>query len=130
MKKKVLIVEDEMALSLALRRTLYNDYDVYVAEDGVRALELIEEKEFDLILLDLSMPRMTGQEFLQELKRRDADEAHRKCVLVLSNGNLPDDIPKGEPCPVAGFLRKADTSLEDLHRHVREMIGKQSYAKA
>jgi two-component system, chemotaxis family, response regulator Rcp1 len=66
-----------------------------VAEDGVVALEMLRDKSRpapDLILLDLNLPRMSGQEVLQEIKR-DAD-LRRIPVVVLTTSSAERDILK------------------------------------
>ncbi len=67
----VLYVDDEEIL-----RTLIQDqlaaqgYTVETADDGDTALEIIDKKKFQIIILDIRMPRMSGIEVLKELKRR------------------------------------------------------------
>ncbi|MGH2485718.1 MAG: response regulator, partial [Ktedonobacterales bacterium] len=57
-------------------------YDVRVARDGVEALRALEEREPDLLVLDLMMPRMNGQGVVQEMERRQLRP--RIPVLILS----------------------------------------------
>ena len=69
--KKILIVEDEKPVAKALQLKLGRaGFESEVAFDGVDALEVLAKKNFDLIILDLVMPRMDGFEFLAELKNR------------------------------------------------------------
>jgi len=69
---KILIVDDEKNLREVLAIELSADGDeVDAAEDGVRALELLEKTEYDVILLDLNMPRMGGIEVLKKIAALD-----------------------------------------------------------
>ena len=70
----VLLVDDELALRRVMRIILeQSGFRVFEAHDGVAGLAVLETrgKEVDLIVLDRSMPRMSGAQFLAELRRRD-----------------------------------------------------------
>jgi two-component system nitrogen regulation response regulator NtrX len=65
---KILVVDDERAIRSTLKEILeYEKYSVADAPDGVEALELIKNDQFDVILLDIKMPRMDGLEVLEEI---------------------------------------------------------------
>ena len=67
----LLVVEDEIRVSRYLRSSLQMlGYDVLVAEDGVKALELVQGNMPDLMLLDLRLPRMNGFEVLENVRRQ------------------------------------------------------------
>lgn len=65
---KILVVDDERAIRSTLKEILeYEKYSVADAPDGIEALELIKNDQFDVILLDIKMPRMDGLEVLEEI---------------------------------------------------------------
>ena len=67
----VLAVDDNATIRKAISMRLGSKgYDVVTAPDGPRALELVERRPFDLVLLDLQLPGMRGEEVLEELRRR------------------------------------------------------------
>jgi DNA-binding NtrC family response regulator len=69
---KILIVDDEKNLRQVLSIELSADgAEVDTAEDGIQALELLEKKEYDVVLLDLNMPRMGGIEVLKNIRALD-----------------------------------------------------------
>jgi PAS domain S-box-containing protein len=75
LRKKVMVVDDEPQLADMLQEILETEgYDVMIALDGVKALELFtkEKGNFDIIISDLGMPNMDGRELLQELRHRNA----------------------------------------------------------
>src|SRR5690625_7293183 len=68
----ILIVEDEQKLSRVLQLELnYEKYETEIARDGRIALELLEEKEWDLVLLDIMLPELSGLEVLRRVRRID-----------------------------------------------------------
>ncbi len=69
MKPKVLVVDDEESIRDFLQIMLQKEgYEVTLAEDGLKALDLLKKKSFDLVISDLQMPNMTGVELLKEVK--------------------------------------------------------------
>ncbi len=71
MKARILIAEDDPNIRLGLVATLESDgYDVTAASDGAQALRLFPQQKFDLVLLDLMMPRQSGYDVCRELRAR------------------------------------------------------------
>ena len=69
--KKILIVDDESEMRIALETTLKReDYQLVCAEDGKQALDLFEDDAFDLVLTDVRMPKLSGLELLRAVKER------------------------------------------------------------
>ena len=69
---RILIVEDEAAIRRVLSKILSEEnenYQVEEAEDGLQALEKIKAADYDLVLCDIKMPKMDGEELLQEVKK-------------------------------------------------------------
>lgn len=66
----ILAIDDEPSVRESYRMILSDKYRVVLAQDGAAGLALLEQKQVDLVLLDLWMPNMTGMEFLQELATR------------------------------------------------------------
>ena len=69
MNGKVLIVEDDQAMAVALRDGFeYEGYNVQVARDGSAGLKLATERELDLIILDVMLPKMSGFDICKQLR--------------------------------------------------------------
>lgn len=118
--KKILIVEDEKSLADAYRTILAaHGYQVEVAYDGEEALEVIGKHAFDLILLDLKMPRLNG---LEMLKRLDSATLRRK-VIVFSNQDNQPDIDEAFRLGAKHYLLKSWASPQDLIKVVQQGLG-------
>ena len=67
-KRKILVVDDDRFVRLGLKELLANrGYEVETAEDGFEALKLVEEKNYDLILLDMILPGISGVDVLSRI---------------------------------------------------------------
>ena len=67
---KVLVVEDDKILAKTIEQILSSRYDIDHAYDGEEGLLYAEQNIYDIIILDLMMPRMNGYEMLQELRKK------------------------------------------------------------
>ncbi|OGS24657.1 MAG: hypothetical protein A2297_07640 [Elusimicrobia bacterium RIFOXYB2_FULL_48_7] len=89
MEKNVLVIDDEQGMrdmfSFELTRQGYN---VSVAAGGEEALGLMEKNDFDILFLDMIMPKMYGLEFLKILK----DKRKSNAVIVLMTGFCADEL--------------------------------------
>jgi CheY-like chemotaxis protein len=102
--KTVLIVEDVDLNRDLLVQLLEDDYRLVLAEDGVSALERAAETMPDLILMDLSLPRMDGWEATRRLK---ADERLARIpVIVLSAHAMRGDEERARASGCEDFLTK------------------------
>jgi DNA-binding NtrC family response regulator len=87
---RVLIVDDEPSVRLVFRTTLESSgYDVSEASDGKLALELMHQREFDIVLLDLRMPQFGGMETLERLREEGSQVP---VVVVTAHGSIPDVV--------------------------------------
>jgi two-component system response regulator MprA len=78
---RVLVVDDDEALLRVVRMTLaYEGFEVQTAADGIEALGLLDATDVDVVVLDLQMPRMDGNEFYRKARER----GYRFPVLILS----------------------------------------------
>ena len=69
MAKRVLVVDDEKLIVKGIRFSLeHEEFEVECAYDGEEALEKVKEKPFDIILLDVMLPKLTGFEVCQQIR--------------------------------------------------------------
>lgn len=71
-KARILIVDDDAGARESLELIVEDHFDCQSADDGVRAFELVRKIPFDLVLLDITMPKMSGIETLKHIKNHDA----------------------------------------------------------
>lgn len=90
MTGKVLIVEDDQAMAVALRDGFeYEGYTVQVARDGADGLKVASEKDLDLIILDVMLPRMSGLDVCKNL--RSAGKA-TPIIMLTARGQEIDKV--------------------------------------
>jgi two-component system response regulator AtoC len=69
-KARVLVVDDERVVRLSFARSLAEDYETWTAADGEEALQEMERRPADVVLLDLRMPGAQGLEILKAMKHK------------------------------------------------------------
>ena len=90
MKKKILSVDDSPSVRKLVEFTLKSKgFQVASAEDGLAALEIMANEQFDAIVLDINMPRMNGLEFLEKMKSNDA-YASIPVIMLTTEGQEED----------------------------------------
>ncbi len=69
MKKKILVIDDEMSIRMLLENFLSKNYDVITRNDGMEGLKWMEEGNMpDLIVADIQMPNLDGYEFIKNVR--------------------------------------------------------------
>ncbi len=93
-KDTILVVDDEFEAMDPLMKTLkHSGFEVHYAADGLQALDLVKKIPFNLILMDIMMPRLNGYETLERL-REDEETAYIPVIFVTGHFNA-DEIVKG-----------------------------------
>lgn len=100
---KILIVEDEAEMLSALKRGfIKKGYAVDTACDGMSASILAETNEYDVIVLDLNLPKKDGLEVLEEIHRRNENQK----VIILSARSSVSDKVLGLDTGASDYLSK------------------------
>lgn len=122
--KRILLVDDDAFLrDMYATKFTESGYVVDVAESPVTALRKIEsEPEFDVILLDMIMPGMTGAELIKTLKEQ-FPELKSKCI-VLSNQGQDEDIKEATDAGAIGYIVKAEMVPSAVVKRVVEIAAK------
>jgi two-component system, cell cycle sensor histidine kinase and response regulator CckA len=111
----ILVVEDEPSIrSLACKILTREGYQVFAAQDGIEALEIYQgnKNQIQLILLDLTMPRMDGHELLHKIRETDADLP----ILVMSGYSELDLSSQFREVSPTGFIQKPFNVPDLLHK--------------
>ena len=118
---KILIVEDEKVLNEAYELVLKKEgYAVSCAFNGEEALAYVKKDKFDLILLDLRMPKIDGVEFL---KRSDpAKNFPSTKIIVFSNYDDQKEVDDAIKHGATRYILKAWSSPSELVKIVRESL--------
>lgn len=117
---KIAIIEDDQAISQMYRMKFETEgYDVETAENGKLGLELSKTMVPDIILLDLMMPEMTGQEMLELLRKTSWGKDIK--VIILTNMGEQEVPARMKELDVTDFILKADMTP----RQVAEIVKKE-----
>lgn len=114
----ILVVDDDKNTRLLMRAILEAErYTVTLAASGQEALEVLEKKHIDLILLDVMMPEMDGYEFTRTLRGADSDLP----ILMVSAKQMPSDIKAGFIAGTDDFMVKP-VDEEELLLRIRALL--------
>ncbi len=121
MQVKVLIVDDDDYMVRLYRRLFeYEDFVVFVAQDGQAAIELVNELQPNLIMLDIMMPVMNGLEALEILK--GAKLTKEIPIVMLTNLNDAANIEKAKALGADDYLLKSNFEGDYIMGVVRKYI--------
>jgi DNA-binding response OmpR family regulator len=119
---KIALIEDDMAIVQMYRMKFEAEgYDVVTAGDGQAGLTLLSNTNVDIVLLDLMMPNMNGDEMLEELRKTDYGK--NLPVIILTNmgeNEAPNSIKQDEL--VKDFILKASMTPKDVAETVAGVL--------
>ena len=120
--KKILLVEDEpIAKTLYQNRLQSEGFDVSVAGDGDGAFSDLSKAQADLVVLDLSLPKMKGEEAVKQI--RSNDRLKTTPVLVISNAYMTEMSQKAIESGATRGLLKTECTPARLVETVRDLLG-------
>jgi CheY-like chemotaxis protein len=118
---KILLVDDDIFLR-DMYATKFSEIgdEVTSAEDGTQALTQLAAKTFDVIIMDMVMPKMSGIELLKAIK--DADLARGAKCIVLSNQGEESDITAAYVQGAIGYIIKAELIPSEVVAKVHTIV--------
>ena len=118
---KVAIIEDDLAIAQMYRLKFEAEgFEVRIAENGKLGLQVAEEMKPDVILLDLMMPEMNGDEMLQKMRQTDWGKSIK--VIILTNVGEQEAPEALKSLNVTAFIVKADMTPKQVSDLVKEQL--------
>jgi DNA-binding response OmpR family regulator len=115
---RILVVEDEHKIANSIKRGLEQDlFAVDVAYDGEEGYDLASSEEYDLIILDLMLPRMDGVSFCKKLRQ---GSIHTPILILTAKGQVGDKV-EGLDAGADDYITKP-FSFEELLARIRALI--------
>ena len=119
---KVLVVEDEPFISeLYVRALKAEGYEVKVTPNGDQALKDAQTNAFDIILLDIMVPNMTGTEILRRLRDSQLTPQLKAKIIVTTNLELSDEGRSAIESQADGYIVKAEVTPKELVKFLGQL---------
>lgn len=125
MKKKILVIDDDIMALRMLKKYLEGEYEVLLENAGYRFAENIRDYHVDMILLDIEMPVMNGIEVFDVFRSSQHDDIP---VIFLSGVTNPEIVRETIEKGAAGYIVKSASKIEVLTR-IREVFRERSGQK-
>ena len=119
-RKKILVVEDDKILRDTLSDHLGRDYEIVQAEDGEQALNFVLDARPDLIILDLLLPKLSGLDLLERVRKYPETDVARTKVIIFSNFSKPEYLTKAQQLGVAEYLVKTLNDIPTLMQKIKK----------
>jgi two-component system response regulator DegU len=126
-KKRVIIIEDEAIIRRAIKDAMQENgkFDVWEAEEGGKAFEIIQEFHPDLALVDIDIPNMDGITLAKELVAKKLNAKTK--VMFLTNSNDLSTISDAMSINgVLGYFFKADWDIKDIVKEIEKKLIEQT----
>ena len=118
-KKRVLIVDDNNDIRNVISEyLLIEGFEIGIAENGVNALKLFIDKDFDLVLTDFQMPYMDGLILACEIKK-----VNPKTLIIIMSGNIHTDL---QTKYVADYIIAKPFGLDEMHNLINYAFGSEA----
>ena len=114
---------DEMMCELLKTRLSHQGYDVFVAQDGQKGLDIYEEVNPDIIITDLMLPSLNGYQLIRRVKSRAREMGNNESkIIVLTGRRTEKDIERCFELGAADYVRKPFSPIEleaRIKKHLR-----------
>lgn len=118
-KRRVLVAEDEKPMAHALEAKLSKfGYDVTIANDGEKAMELLKQDTYGLLILDIMMPKKNGFDVLEWMQKENISVP----VIVSSNLGQGDDIKNAMKLGAKDYFVKSETPIAEIVERVQKIF--------
>ncbi len=122
-KRRVLLVEDEPFLSGMYQTKLsLEGFNVVAAVDGEDALEKIKDGSYDIVLLDIMMPKLNGFEVLKYIRKDEAPAIAKVPVIMLTNLGQKSDVEQGLLLGANDYIVKANLTPAEVVTKINNLL--------
>ena len=122
-KRKVLCIEDEHFIGELYKRALTNaGYDMTLEVDGAVGLTLAQTDQFDIILLDLMVPNITGIEILRTLRDPNKTPSLKAKIIITTNLEQREDVKQDIENQADGYIVKAEMTPKELVEFLNHIV--------
>lgn len=122
---KILIIEDELDTARLVKDALaLESIEADIAKDGQEGIQLFEKNNYDLILLDLKMPKLDGEQVLKEIRKNDPFID----VIIYTNFSEFADIKRLTNIGIQGYINKGpQADLKELINAIMSFLSPIGY---
>ena len=133
--KNILLVEDDpFLIDIYTTKLREESFSIEVATDGKEGLKKLREKKFDLLVLDIVLPKIDGWEILEKLKTELPKEAKVKMrtkfsspiknlkIIILSNLGQKEEVEKGLRLGAEKYLIKAHYTPTEVVEEIKQVL--------
>ncbi|MCA9341988.1 response regulator transcription factor [Candidatus Saccharibacteria bacterium] len=125
---KIAVIEDDPIISQMYRMKFEAEgFEVAIADNGELGVEMVETEKPDIVLLDLLMPQMNGDEALAKIRQQK--HGQKVPVLILTNFDEQESPDSLKKLDVAGYIIKADFTPTQVVAKVRQIVKKPAGAE-
>lgn len=119
---KILLVEDDPMISeIYDKKFASSGFETDTAVTGPEALKKMKENAYDLVLLDLVLPEMSGIEVLKEVRMQSGYDKNQR-IAIFSNLNDQENQTEAVKFGVSGFIEKSQYNPSELVEEVRRIL--------
>jgi two-component system, OmpR family, alkaline phosphatase synthesis response regulator PhoP len=120
MTSVLLAEDDEFIIDIYTKKLESEGFSVVVAKDGQEAMTKIKENIFDLVLLDIVLPKFDGWQILKEIKQDERLKMTK--VVILSNLGQKSEVEKGADLGATKYMIKANYSPSEMVKEIKKIL--------
>lgn len=118
--KKVLIAEDSSVIQNLTKKILQiQNYQIFSAKNGVEVMKMLENDFFDIILMDINMPKMDGMECAKQIRKLDDSDKSQIPIIAITGNAMNYTMEEFKNAGITEYLQKPlnfDTLVETVKK--------------
>jgi DNA-binding response OmpR family regulator len=121
MKNILLVEDDSFLIDIYTTKMKESGFSVEVASEGEEAVRKAKEQQFDLVLLDIVLPKVDGWDILRQIKAESKLKDLK--VIIISNLSQKEEVEKGMNLGADKYLIKAHYTPSEVVKEIKEVLG-------